>query len=74
MSSSDVKKDLTFDEWMAEIVDLIESRFDTCTSDAQAIVEAQPFLVSQCWGLDLTPEGAAENIDAASRAEVVILR
>lgn len=67
MSESSVKKDLTFDEWMAEIVGLIESKCDTCTSDAQAIVEAQPFVVSQCWGLDLTPEQAADKIDAASR-------
>lgn len=40
-------------------------------SDAQGVVEAQHFLMGQCWGNGLNAEDTAKKVDEASMAKTV---
>ena len=50
------------DEWEGEVYDEVEILFDCCRSDAQGIVECQPFIMAQSWGLGLSPKEVAQRI------------
>lgn len=59
---------MTFNEWEGEVTRQIEEMFEVTTSDAQGIVEAQPFLMHQAWGEALSPAETAGRILKAAAA------
>lgn len=60
--------ELTFSEWEGEVTRLLEEKLEIPTSDAQGIVEAQPFVMQQAWGEGVSPRETAERVDKASMA------
>jgi hypothetical protein len=58
-------------EWEDEITTILERECELTRSDAQGVVEAQPFILNQCWARNLPAEIVAKYIDAASRGEPV---
>jgi len=55
-----------YDEWEGVVIDKIEEFCEVSRSDAQGIVEAQPFYMQQCWAKGMTGEETARFIDARS--------
>lgn len=53
------------ESWLDEITREIEALGMT-RSDAQGLVECQPFVVSQSWTLGLNPADTARRIEAAA--------
>lgn len=49
-------------EWETEVVFQLEEKLDATTSDAQGIMEAHQFAVSQAWGRGLDAAVAADHI------------
>lgn len=49
-------------KWEEAIVRILEEKLECTTSDAQGIMDAQPFLVQQSWTKDLTAEQTAALI------------
>lgn len=53
-------KDESYTEWEGAVTDAVSEKADCTHGDASAIVEANEFVMSQCWGKRL---GAAETAD-----------
>ncbi len=51
-----------YDEWEREVTDIIGEKLGAPNGDAQGIVEAQHFYVTQAWGQGLTAAAAAKQI------------
>jgi hypothetical protein len=62
MSANFKSSEQTHAEWEDEVTRQIEQTQCVCRSDAQAIVEGQPFTMAQSWGLGLDPEKAADRV------------
>jgi hypothetical protein len=59
---------LPYSQWEGAVIDLIEELCDCTRSDAQGIVEAQDFYMTQSWTKGLTPAETAKLIDEKSKA------
>jgi hypothetical protein len=55
-----------FAEWEGEVTRHIEELLEATTSDAQGIVEAQPFIMQQAWGEGIPPAEAAARVKKAA--------
>lgn len=55
--------------WEGEIYEHIEEKLEVTRSDAQGIVMAQEFAMSQAWGMGLNSVDAAKKIMDASFVE-----
>lgn len=55
-----------FAEWEGEVTRHIEELLEVPTSDAQGIVEAQPFIMQQAWGEGFDPVETAARIKKAA--------
>lgn len=55
-------------EWEIDVIYQIELQGEMTTSDAQGLMEAQPFEIAQAWGKELTPEATAALILNANMA------
>lgn len=64
---------MEYDEFEGEVIDKIEKISDVTRSDAQGIVLAQSFIMSQCWGLNKSVDDTANFINSASLCEKVII-
>lgn len=64
---------MSYAEWEDAIISAVEERDQVTRSDAQGIVEAQPFVMSQCWGMGLTPEAAVEQVLLAAEGKPTTL-
>jgi hypothetical protein len=56
-------------DWEGEVIDIIGQQLDIPRSDAQGIVEAQDFYMTQSWSKDLTPDQTAELIIDKSKSK-----
>lgn len=54
-----------YESWLDEITQEVEALGMT-RSDAQGVVQSQPFTVAQSWGMSLNPTNAAKKIIAAA--------
>jgi hypothetical protein len=59
---------LPYSQWELEVIRLVEELCDCSTSDAQGIIEAQDFYMTQSWTKGLTPAETAKLIDEKSKA------
>lgn len=57
-----MQDETSFDDWKDEITSVIESQFQTTRSDAQAIIEAHAFTLSQCWAKAMSAQDTALKI------------
>lgn len=48
--------------WESAIADVISEKLDCDFGDASGIIEVNPFLMAQSWGLDLSAEETANKI------------
>lgn len=64
----ETNRTMQFYEWLDDVTEELEMLALVTRSDAQGIIEAQDFKVSQCWGRGLSPTEAATEIDRASFA------
>ena len=62
-SMTDTKDD--YESWLDEITQEVEALGMT-RSDAQGVVQSQPFAVTQSWGMGLNPTDTAKKIIAAA--------
>lgn len=62
----EVPETMTFAEWEGAVTRQLEDLLEATTSDAQGIVEAQPFIMQQAWGEGITPAEAAARVKKAS--------
>ncbi|MEJ7644244.1 MAG: hypothetical protein WKF87_06595 [Chryseolinea sp.] len=46
------------EQWEQDVTRLIAEELECTNSEAQGIVEAQSFYISQAWGMNVSPEGA----------------
>lgn len=51
-----------YSNWETEVADQISEKLDCDYGDASGVIEAHPFLMSQCWGLGLSAEETANKI------------
>lgn len=58
----------TKSEWEGEVAEIIAETMSITTSDAQGIVQAQDFYMTQSWGKGMTAQQTAEKIMAESGA------
>jgi hypothetical protein len=69
MKKQPVRIDLSdYSQWEDDVICKIEELCDCTRSDAQGIVEAQDFYMTQSWTKGLTAEETARIIDEKSRA------
>ena len=54
----------SYDAWELDLVEFLSEKLEIPFGDAQGILEANPFYVSQAWGKGLEPEAAADFIDS----------
>ena len=59
---------MEYSEWEDEITAIVEVDLELTRSDAQGIVEAQSFVMSQCWGKGLLPKESADCVVKASNS------
>lgn len=59
-------KKLTYNEWEEKVTYELKMMLDITNSDAQGIVEAQPFKMQQSWTKGLSPKETAKIIDEES--------
>lgn len=53
-----------YDLWERQITDLLIEALEISNGDAQGLVEARAFEMSQCWGKGMTPEQTANRIES----------
>jgi GNAT superfamily N-acetyltransferase len=51
-----------YSNWEGEIANYLSKELEVSYSDAQAIIEANSFIMAQSWGMDLTPKDTADKI------------
>lgn len=56
--------------WEEEITSILVENLECTRSDAQAIMEAQPFTMAQSWGKGLGPVQTAAIIEAESMSSI----
>jgi hypothetical protein len=54
----------SYDAWELDLVEILSEKLEIPFGDAQGILEANSFYVSQAWGKGLDPESAADFIDS----------
>ncbi|WP_313453315.1 defense against restriction DarA-related protein [Stutzerimonas nitrititolerans] len=67
-AGAEPKPEQTHSEWEGEVTELIAEKLGITTSDAQGMVEAQPFYMQQSWGKGMSAQETADKIMAESRA------
>lgn len=62
---------MEYSKWEDEVTTIVGNDLEMSRSDAQGVVEAQSFIMSQCWGKGLEPKETANYVAAASNGEEV---
>lgn len=50
------------DAWENEVIAIVANELDLARGDAQCVVEGQPFIMQQAWGMGLDPFDAAMRV------------
>jgi len=62
-----IGRELSHAEWLMNVTFELEQIAGVNTSDAQGIIEAQPFIIIQAWAKDSHVKETAERVDKASK-------